>query len=99
MDTDDWILNQEGLQIHMNEFRLKGNTSDEGYMIHVLNNLPKEYDGILDGLENHHTLSCDDKLTIAVIRQKLNHRNKCGKYSCKVYDPKCPKNGRNKKCQ
>ena len=34
------------------EFGQKGNVSDEDFMIHVLNNLPKEYNVILDGLEN-----------------------------------------------
>ena len=40
------------LQIHMNEVGLKGNTSGEDFTIHVLNNFPKEYDVILDELEN-----------------------------------------------
>ena len=35
----------------MNEFGLKGNMADEDFMIHVVNNLPKEYNVILDGLE------------------------------------------------
>ena len=52
-DPDEWISNLEGLQIHTNEFKLKGNTNGEDFMIHVLNNLHKEYDVILDGIENH----------------------------------------------
>ena len=45
-------------------------------MIHVLNNLPEEYDVILDGLENHLTATRDEALTIHSICTKLNHRYK-----------------------
>ena len=48
---DKWILNFEGLQIQMNEFMLKGNIAEKDFMIHVLNNFPKEYGTILDGLK------------------------------------------------
>ena len=41
-DTDEWISNLEGLQIQMNEFRLKGNVTDEDVMIHVLNNCSRK---------------------------------------------------------
>ena len=41
-------------------------------MIPVVNNFPKEYDGILDGLENCLVASEDNALTIEVIREKLN---------------------------
>ena len=44
----------------MNKFRPRGNKTDEDFMINVLNNLPKEYDVNLDGLENHLSLSSDD---------------------------------------
>ena len=43
-------------------------------MVHVLNNLPVEYDVILDRLENHLTSTGDDALTIDSIHEKLNHR-------------------------
>ena len=52
-DPNEWISHLKGLQIWMNEFKQKGNVSDEDFMIHVLNNLPKEYDVILNGLENY----------------------------------------------
>ena len=45
-------------------------------MFHVLNNLPKEYDIILDELENCLMAHEDDVLTIDVICEKLNHRYK-----------------------
>ena len=43
-------------------------------MIHILNNLPEEYDVILDGLENRLTVIGENALTIDTIREKLNHR-------------------------
>ena len=57
----------------MNEFGLKGYVTDKDFTMHVLSSFPKEYDVILDGLENHCTLSGDDGLMIKVIRE-LNHR-------------------------
>ena len=42
-------------------------------MIRTLNNLPKEYNVILDGLENHLMASGDNVLTINVIPKNLNH--------------------------
>ena len=52
----------------MSEFGLQGNITDEDFMIHVLNNLPKECDEILDVLENHIALSGDED---EVIREEL----------------------------
>ena len=43
-------------------------------MNHVLNNLPEEYDVILDGLESCLTATGENALTINSIREKLNHR-------------------------
>ena len=60
----------------MNEFGLKGSISDKDFIIHFLNDLPKKYDVILDGLENCLTSSGDDALMIQVIREKLNNRYK-----------------------
>ena len=45
-------------------------------MIHVLNNLPKEYDVIFDVLKNCLIATGHDALTIDSIREKLNHRYK-----------------------
>ena len=43
--------------------------TDGDFMINVLNNLHKEYDVILNDLENHLTASRDDVLTIEVIHK------------------------------
>ena len=49
-------------------------TKREDFMIHVLNNLPEEYDVILDGLENHLMATGENALTVDSIHEKLNHR-------------------------
>ena len=56
----------------MNKFNLKGSITDENFMIHVLSNLPEDYD-VFDGLENHFTVMGKNALTINVIHEKLNH--------------------------
>ena len=63
----------------MNKFSQKVNVSDEDFMIHVLNNWPKKYDVILDGLENCLTATGIDVLTIDSICKKLNYRYKKNK--------------------
>ena len=45
-------------------------------MIHVLNNLPKDYDVILNEIENRFTVTRDNALAINVICKKLNHQYK-----------------------
>ena len=75
-DSNEWISLLEGLRISLNKFGQKGNVSDEDFMIHVLNNLTKENGVILDGLENHLTVTGDDSLTIDLICEKVNHRYK-----------------------
>ena len=65
-----------GLQIQMSKFRLKVIISDEDFIVHILNNLPKEYDVILDGLKNRLTVSGNDVFIIDIICKKLNHHYK-----------------------
>ena len=74
MDPDECISHFEGLQIRMTEFGQKGNVSDEDLMIHILNNLPKEDNVILDELENYLMATGENALTIDSIHEKLNHR-------------------------
>ena len=45
-------------------------------MIQVLNNVPNEYDVILDGVKNHLTSSGSDALTMEVISEQLNNSYK-----------------------
>ena len=58
----------------MSEFGKKGNVSDKDFVIHILNNLPEEYNVILDGLENCPMATGGNDLTIDSINEKVNHR-------------------------
>ena len=50
-DPTEWILTLEVLRLQMNDFGLESKIMDEDFMIHFLNELPKEYDVTLEGLE------------------------------------------------
>ena len=51
----------------MNKFGQKGGISDKDFMIYVLNNLPKDYNVILNGLEKHLTATGDNTMITDVI--------------------------------
>ena len=46
-------------------------------MLRILNNLPKEYDSILDSLENQLGPTVNNALTLEIIREKLGNRFAC----------------------
>ena len=69
-DPDVYNSSLEGLKIQMNKFQLNVSISDEDFMIHILNNLPKGYDVILKRLENQLISSCNDAPIINLIRKK-----------------------------
>ena len=56
----------------MEEIGISGKLSDDNFMIHVLNNLPKKYDVVVDNLESKLCDKGNSKLTIEQIREKLN---------------------------
>ena len=60
----------------MSEFGTEDSVKDEDFMIHVLNNLPEEYDVVMDGLENQLMLTGPDVLIIKVICDELNQCTK-----------------------
>ena len=66
----------ERLRICMNEFGQKGSMTDKDFMIYILKFLPKQYDVILNGIDNHLMVTGDDALAINMICGKLNHRYK-----------------------
>ena len=76
MHPDEWVTELESLRNDMDNIEISAKMSDLDFMIHVLNNLPEEYDVVLDGLENRLMLpeSDSNKLTIENIRDKLNNR-------------------------
>ena len=76
MHPDEWITELESLRNDMDKISLSAKMTDQDFMIHVLNNLPVEYDVVLDGMESRLMLPDGDtnKLTIEDIRDKLNNR-------------------------
>ena len=68
-DPDECISTLEGLRIWMNKFSLKDKIMDKDFTILVLNNLPKEYDVILDRLENYLTESGNNILTLDICKK------------------------------
>ena len=57
----------------MKKVSQKDSIEDKDFMIHFLNNLPKDYDVILNGLEKCHTATGDHALSSDMIHEKLNH--------------------------
>ena len=76
MHPDEWITELESLRNDMDKISLSAKMTDQDFMIHVLNNLPVEYDVVLDGMESRLMLPDGDanKLTIEDVRDKLNNR-------------------------
>ena len=60
----------------MDKFILDGSINDKDFLIHILNNLPKEYNVFFGCAGESCHKSGNDALTIEVIREKLNHRYK-----------------------
>lgn len=75
-NPDEWISELESIRNEIDKINLSTQMSDQDFMIHVLNNLPAEYDVVLDGMENRLLLadSNPSKLTIEDIRAKVNNR-------------------------
>ena len=75
-DPEDWISELEGLRIDIELIESSSAISERNFMVKILNNLPSEYDVILDGLENRLALKPDDEnaLTVDGIREKVNNR-------------------------
>ena len=75
-NPDEWITELEGFRTDMEDIHIATTMSDLDFLIHVLNNLPDEYDVVLDGMEERLMLKDSDpkKLTIGDMRDKLNNR-------------------------
>ena len=71
----------------MDEIGLVGVMSDMEFMSHMLNNLPDEYDVVLDSLETHLVSTGEDKLMFEALPEKLNSRFE--RISCKEREKEC----------
>jgi len=68
-DLDEWITNLEGIRSKLKD--MGSDISDEDFLIHVLNNLPSEYEVQVSKLEDK-LGSAMNALTIEDVRNELN---------------------------
>ena len=75
-DPDEWIMKLEKLQSHISEMSPKAISKDVlkmNLMIHILNNLPEEYDNQVEQLEDKLN-NTTEPLNLKTIRENLNLR-------------------------
>lgn len=71
---DDFMMKIEVLAMEINAMtKSTSDISDHDLMAHILNNLPKDYDAITDGMERDFN---EDTLTLDTLREKLQSRYK-----------------------
>ena len=58
----------------MDKIGLAEKMSDMEFIIHMLNNLPEEYNVVLDRLDSHLVSINEDKLTLEALWEELNSR-------------------------
>jgi len=68
-DPDEWITNLESIKSRLED--MSSIISDEDFLIHILNNLPKEYEVQQSKLEDHFD-NTSDPLTVEDVRSELN---------------------------
>ena len=68
-DPDVWIAELERMRQRLRN--MKATISDDDLIIHILNNLPTEYNTIVEQLEDAISSTGDDKLTLERVRDKL----------------------------
>ena len=75
IDPEEWISELEGLTIEIESIDVTSAISERELMVKILNNLPSEYDVVLDGLETRlNNASGTDGLTLEDVREKLSTR-------------------------
>ena len=67
IDPRDWISLLEGYQTGIETIDMTLAISKKDFMLHILNNLPKEYDSILDGFENQFGETAKNALMLEII--------------------------------
>ena len=73
-DPEEWIGDLEGICTEIEAIDASAAISEKDLMVKVINNLPEEYDVVVDGLENKLSLSGDEALTVEKMKDKLNDR-------------------------
>lgn len=74
MDPCEWIAELEDLMHRSNAIGIATEMKDIDLLVHALNNMPDEYDSVVDGMEGRLELPDSDpkKLTIEDLRDKLS---------------------------
>ena len=70
-DPDPWISELELMRIRLK--KMGSDIDDEYLMMHVMNNLPSAYDGLIENLEDRLD-STFDPLTMTVLRDKVSEK-------------------------
>ena len=71
-DPDNWISSTEGTIDEIELIDATMATSDKDFLIHILNNLPKEYNVVLNGLESILDETDDKALTLEMVHKKMS---------------------------
>jgi gag-polypeptide of LTR copia-type len=71
-DPDEWITELEILRQRLKS--LKVNVDDEDLVIHILNNLPKEYDSLVESIEENLNKGADEEVTVKRVRERVRAR-------------------------
>ena len=70
-DPDSWISELELMMIRLKKMRIQ--IDDEYLMMHIINNLPRRYDNLIENPEDRLD-SIVDPLTISMLRDKLSKK-------------------------
>ena len=71
-DPGDWISLMEGTITEIESIYAKMAISNKDFLLCILNNLPKQYDVVLDGLESRLDGTGDKALTLEIFCEKLS---------------------------
>ena len=70
-DHNPWITELELMRMRLK--KIGSNLNDEYLMMHIMNNLPSAYDGLMENLEDK--LDCAiEPLTLSVLRDKISEK-------------------------
>lgn len=71
-DPEEWITELELLRQRLKS--LKVTVEDEDLVIHILNNLPKEYDSLVEAIEEDLNKGADEEVTVKRVRERVRAR-------------------------
>ena len=75
-NPDEWMTDLESLRTEMNKVKISGKTdmSEVDLIIHILSNLPEEYEVAVSELEEEKLKDTSNPLDMEAVREKLNSR-------------------------